>query len=113
MPQWVGVKHRPTLLTLPCPHSLFDMGGEYYCFASDITCSFPANGKFTEDQKAIYEAVLRSCRTVMSTMKPGEGQEALQRTGLQGGGGAVLSARHQQEAGPPESVCIYSACLAS
>lgn len=50
---------------------LFDMGGEYYCFASDITCSFPANGKFTDDQKAIYEAVLRSCRTVMSTMKPG------------------------------------------
>jgi hypothetical protein len=52
--------------------SLFDMGGEYYCFASDITCSFPANGKFTKDQRAIYEAVLRSCRAVMSAMKPGE-----------------------------------------
>ena len=54
--------------------SVFDMGGEYYCFASDITCSFPANGKFTPDQKAIYEAVLRSCRAVMSAMKPGEGR---------------------------------------
>uniref|UniRef100_G1TCW5 Xaa-Pro dipeptidase n=1 Tax=Oryctolagus cuniculus TaxID=9986 RepID=G1TCW5_RABIT len=53
---------------------LFDMGGEYYCFASDITCSFPANGKFTPDQKAVYEAVLRSCRAVMSAMKPGEGR---------------------------------------
>lgn len=53
-------------------HSLFDMGGEYYCFASDITCSFPANGKFTADQKAVYEAVLRSCRAVMGAMKPGE-----------------------------------------
>nr|XP_058900373.1 xaa-Pro dipeptidase isoform X2 [Kogia breviceps] len=51
--------------------SVFDMGGEYYCFASDITCSFPANGKFTPDQKAIYEAVLRSCRAIMNTMKPG------------------------------------------
>uniref|UniRef100_A0A2I3M0P5 Xaa-Pro dipeptidase n=1 Tax=Papio anubis TaxID=9555 RepID=A0A2I3M0P5_PAPAN len=50
---------------------LFDMGGEYYCFASDITCSFPANGKFTADQKAVYEAVLRSCRAVMGAMKPG------------------------------------------
>nr|XP_055092189.1 xaa-Pro dipeptidase isoform X1 [Symphalangus syndactylus] len=50
---------------------LFDMGGEYYCFASDITCSFPANGKFTADQKAIYEAVLRSSRAVMGAMKPG------------------------------------------
>jgi Xaa-Pro dipeptidase len=62
------------------------MGGEYYCFASDITCSFPANGKFTEDQKAIYEAVLRSCRTVMSTMKPGEGQANQLRTWLVDGG---------------------------
>lgn len=60
-------------LTPSSPCSLFDMGGEYYCFSSDITCSFPANGKFTADQKAIYEAVLRSCRAVMSAMKPGEG----------------------------------------
>uniref|UniRef100_A0ABI7X4D1 Xaa-Pro dipeptidase n=1 Tax=Felis catus TaxID=9685 RepID=A0ABI7X4D1_FELCA len=55
---------------------LFDMGGEYYCFSSDITCSFPANGKFTTDQKAIYEAVLRSCRAVMSAMKPGSSPTA-------------------------------------
>ena len=25
---------------------LFDMGGEYYCYGSDITCTFPSNGKF-------------------------------------------------------------------
>ena len=30
---------------------LFDMGAEYYCFCSDITCSYPASGKFTEKQK--------------------------------------------------------------
>ena len=29
---------------------LFDMGGEYYRFCSDITCSYPANGKFTDKQ---------------------------------------------------------------
>ncbi|XP_069822272.1 xaa-Pro dipeptidase [Dendropsophus ebraccatus] len=50
---------------------LFDMGGEYYCYSSDITCSFPANGKFTADQRAIYEAVLKSSRAVMNTVKPG------------------------------------------
>uniref|UniRef100_A0AAQ4QQB8 Xaa-Pro dipeptidase n=1 Tax=Gasterosteus aculeatus aculeatus TaxID=481459 RepID=A0AAQ4QQB8_GASAC len=50
---------------------LFDMGGEYYCYSSDITCSFPANGKFTADQRAVYEAVLRSSRTVMAAIKPG------------------------------------------
>uniref|UniRef100_A0A674AYU7 Xaa-Pro dipeptidase n=1 Tax=Salmo trutta TaxID=8032 RepID=A0A674AYU7_SALTR len=49
---------------------LFDMGGEYYCYSSDITCSFPANGKFTPDQKAIYEAVLKSSRAVMAAIKP-------------------------------------------
>ena len=31
---------------------LQDMGCEYYSYDSDITCSFPACGRFTEDQKA-------------------------------------------------------------
>uniref|UniRef100_A0A8B9Q9E7 Xaa-Pro dipeptidase n=1 Tax=Apteryx owenii TaxID=8824 RepID=A0A8B9Q9E7_APTOW len=53
------------------PFSLFDMGGEYYCYGSDITCTFPANGKFTPDQRAIYEAVLKSSRAVMKAVKPG------------------------------------------
>ena len=57
------------LCSFPC--SLFDMGGEYCCYASDITCSFPANGKFTEDQKIIYNAVLKASRAVMAAVKPG------------------------------------------
>ena len=31
---------------------LQDMGCEYYSYDSDITCSFPANGRFSDDQKA-------------------------------------------------------------
>jgi len=50
---------------------LFDMGGEYCCYTSDITCSFPTNGKFTEDQKTIYNAVLKANRAVMAVAKPG------------------------------------------
>ncbi|RUS69476.1 hypothetical protein EGW08_022760, partial [Elysia chlorotica] len=50
---------------------LFDMGGEYYCYGSDITCSFPANGKFSADQRAIYEAVWAASRAVMKAVKPG------------------------------------------
>ncbi|KAH9495541.1 hypothetical protein Btru_013529 [Bulinus truncatus] len=50
---------------------LLDMGAEYYCYASDITCSYPASGKFTEDQKAIYEAVLAANRAVLTAVKPG------------------------------------------
>ena len=47
------------------------MGAEYYGFASDITCSFPANGKFTDRQKGIYNAVLAASRAVLAQTKPG------------------------------------------
>ncbi|RNA11856.1 Xaa-Pro [Brachionus plicatilis] len=50
---------------------LFDMGGEYYCYASDITCTFPSNGKFSPRQKIIYEATLRANRAVLNAVKPG------------------------------------------
>ena len=29
---------------------LTDQGLEYYCYASDITCSYPVNGQFTREQ---------------------------------------------------------------
>lgn len=41
------------------------MGANYAGYAADITCSFPANGKFTEDQKFIYNAVLEANNAVM------------------------------------------------
>jgi len=40
-------------------------------YASDITSSFPVNGKFTQKQRDIYELVLKASRSVMSAMKPG------------------------------------------
>ncbi|CAJ0562793.1 unnamed protein product, partial [Mesorhabditis spiculigera] len=50
---------------------LFDMGPEYNCYTSDITTSFPVNGKFTEKQKIIYNAVLDANRTVLREAKIG------------------------------------------
>lgn len=50
---------------------LFDMGCEYYCYTSDITCSYPVNGRFTADQRKIYEAVLAASQAVMKALKPG------------------------------------------
>lgn len=38
---------------------LVDAGGEYLNYASDITRTWPVNGKFTQPQLAIYNAVLR------------------------------------------------------
>ncbi|EAN91437.1 aminopeptidase P putativemetallo-peptidase Clan MG Family M24 [Trypanosoma cruzi] len=51
--------------------ALLDMGGHYMGYASDITCSFPVNGKFTEDQRIIYNAVLDAHDSVMRQLKPG------------------------------------------
>ena len=51
--------------------SLFDMGPEYNGYASDVTCSFPANGKFTENQKLVYNAVLAARDAVFAAAKPG------------------------------------------
>ncbi len=50
---------------------LFDMGCEFHCYASDVTCSFPSSGKFTPKMKVIYEAVLAAQWNVMDAMKPG------------------------------------------
>lgn len=44
---------------------LFDMGTEYQCYGADITTSFPANGKFTPDQRMIYGAVFGAFRAGM------------------------------------------------
>lgn len=50
---------------------LFDMGGNYFGYAADVTCSFPVSGKFSADQKLIYEAVLTSNLAVFEACKPG------------------------------------------
>ncbi|NLN51048.1 MAG: M24 family metallopeptidase [Acholeplasmataceae bacterium] len=50
---------------------LFDLGvqNEFYC--SDITRTFPVNGKFSQRQKEIYEVVLNCNKKVIEFLKPG------------------------------------------
>lgn len=50
---------------------LFDLGAEYALYKADITRTFPANGKFTERQKQIYEIVLRGQDLIISNVKEG------------------------------------------
>ena len=51
---------------------LFDMGSEYAGYTADITVSFPANGRFTENQKFVYNTCLKANRAVQAAMRPGK-----------------------------------------
>ena len=50
---------------------LIDAGCEYKGYASDVTRTFPVNGKFTPAQKAIYELVLAMQEAAFKVIKPG------------------------------------------
>ncbi|MCM8538389.1 MAG: aminopeptidase P family protein [Lentisphaeraceae bacterium] len=50
---------------------LVDAGCSWQNYASDITRCFPVSGKFTEEQKAIYAAVLKAQKACVDSVKPG------------------------------------------
>lgn len=50
---------------------LFDLGALSHNYASDITRTYPANGRFTERQKAVYEIVLEANKKTIEWLKPG------------------------------------------
>ena len=50
---------------------LTDQGHSFHHYVSDVTTSFPVNGKFTEKQAQIYNIVLSASRAVFSACKPG------------------------------------------
>jgi Xaa-Pro aminopeptidase len=50
---------------------LIDAGAEYQCYASDITRTFPVNGKFSAEQRALYELVLAAQRAAIAQIRPG------------------------------------------
>ena len=50
---------------------LIDAGCELDSYASDITRTFPVNGKFSGPQKTLYEIVLAAQQAAMAATKPG------------------------------------------
>ncbi|GJL95295.1 MAG: Xaa-Pro aminopeptidase [Hyphococcus sp.] len=68
---------------------LVDIGSEYQHYASDITRTFPASGKFTARQREVYEAVLAAQEAAAAKLKAG----ALMREDVQAAAEAVLRER--------------------
>lgn len=50
---------------------LIDAGAEYEHYASDITRTFPINGKFSPEQRALYDVVLKAQLAAIRNVKPG------------------------------------------
>jgi Xaa-Pro aminopeptidase len=50
---------------------LIDAGCEHGMYASDITTTFPVNGRYTDEQKAVYEVVLQAQYAAFAAIKPG------------------------------------------
>ncbi|XP_036794339.1 xaa-Pro aminopeptidase 3 isoform X3 [Oncorhynchus mykiss] len=50
---------------------LLDGGCEYFCYVSDITRTWPVNGKFSPAQAELYEGVLEVQKACLSLCSPG------------------------------------------
>lgn len=50
---------------------LFDLGAKYKHYSSDISRTFPVNGKFNDRQKEVYNSVLKAEVDTIKKIKPG------------------------------------------
>ncbi len=58
---------------------LMDFGAEYANYASDLTRTVPVNGKFSERQKNIYNAVHRVMKEATNMLRPGTDHKQMQQ----------------------------------
>lgn len=47
----------------------FNSGSEYHGYSSDITRTWPVNGKFTDPQRVLYEVLLEVQKTLINICK--------------------------------------------
>ena len=61
---------------------LIDAGCSYDYYNSDITRTFPVGGKFTDEQKILYELVLSAQKQAIAQVKPGNAYSSIHDTAL-------------------------------
>ncbi|HSE20350.1 MAG TPA: M24B family metallopeptidase, partial [Pyrinomonadaceae bacterium] len=62
---------------------LIDAGAEYKGYASDITRTFPINGKFSEAQREIYDLVLKAQEACVEMVRPGTTHDQLKQHSIE------------------------------
>jgi Xaa-Pro aminopeptidase len=63
---------------------LNDSGAEYAYYATDITRTYPVSGRFSTEQRAIYEAVLAVQKNVIGRIRPGVTHEEIEQASARG-----------------------------
>ena len=63
---------------------LTDAGCENEMYAADITRTIPVSGKYSKEQKEIYELVLEVQKNAINSIKPGQTFEGLQSDAIKG-----------------------------
>ncbi len=61
---------------------VIDAGCELDLYAADITRSFPVNGRFSTEQRAVYEIVLQAQEDAIAAARPGNSWESLHLASL-------------------------------
>ena len=62
---------------------LIDAGAEYRGYASDITRTFPVNGRFTKAQREIYDLVLETQKSCLELVRPGVTHDELKNHSIE------------------------------
>jgi Xaa-Pro aminopeptidase len=62
---------------------LDDSGAEYGEYATDITRTYPVNGRFSPEQRAIYEIVLAAQKEAMALVRPGATHQDIEQKAAQ------------------------------
>ncbi len=58
---------------------LFDLGAQWGYYASDVSRTYPVSGRFTEQQKELYQVVLDGLEAAIARTRPGQPKDELQK----------------------------------